>query len=188
MNEHLEQLRTVDGRRLGEVLAGQAELRRAFPGFFRAVGEEVTARLARELPGVAAHVGEDYRREAIARLNNPLPPLDWVAFSFPGYTWWDLHVGVVARLDLWPPVCQAGMHWTGAVARDIAPLVRGVDWSTAVGTAGELAESPAFGEIQQRDLADPLDLNDLAGEARRYAERAVRYYRVMRPVVMNRVS
>jgi hypothetical protein len=184
MSEPLEQLRTIDGRRLGAFLAGQEEFRRAFPRFFRAVGDEVSARLAPQFSGVAAHVGEDYRREAIDRLNNPLPPLDWVAFSFPGYSWWDLHVGVVAHLDQWPATCQVGMHWTAAVAREVAPLVRDVDWSTAVGTPGELAESPAFGEIQQRDLAAPLDVNDLAGEAMRYAERAIRYYTVMRPVLI----
>ena len=184
MSEPLEQLRTIDGRRLGAFLAGQEEFRRAFPRFFRAVGDEVSARLALQFSGVAAHVGEDYRREAIDRLNNPLPPLDWVAFSFPGYSWWDLHVGVVARLDLWPSTCQVGMHWTAAVAREVAPLVRDVDWSTAVGTPGELAESPAFGEIQQRDLATPLDVTDLAGEAMRYAERAIRYYTVMRPMLI----
>ena len=183
MSEALEGLRTIDGRRVGEFLAGQEEFRRAFPSFFRVVGDEVTARLAREWTGVAAHVGEDYRREAIERLNDPRPVLDWVAFSFPGYSWWDFHVGVVARLDTWPAVCQVGVHWTGAVAEQIAPLVRAVDWSAAVGTAGELGESPAFGEIQQRDLAQPLDVNDLAGEAMRCAERAVRYYTVVRGIL-----
>jgi hypothetical protein len=186
VNEDLERLRAIDGRRLGEFLAGQEEFRRAFPRFFRAVGDEVSARLAGEFSGVAAHVGEDYRRDAIDRLDNPLPPLDWVAFSFPGRSWWDLHVGVVARLDLWPAVCQVGVHWTGAVADEIAPLVHGVDWRTAVGTAGELAEVPAFGEIQQRDLAHPLDLHDLADEAMRCAERAIRYYTVMRPVLVKK--
>jgi hypothetical protein len=185
VTDELERLRTIDGRRLGEFLAGQQEFRRAFPSFFRAVGHEVSVRLARAFPGVAAHVGEDYRRAAIARLNHPLPPLDWVAFSFPGYSMWDLHIGVVARLDVWPALGQVGVHWTGAVAREIAPLVQGVDWSTAVGSVGELAESPAVGEIQQRDVADRLDVNDLAGEARRYAERAIRYYTVFRPLLVH---
>lgn len=183
MAGEVDDLRAIDGRRVREFLAGQEEFRRAFPRFFRAVQDEVTARLARECSGLTAHVGEDYRREAIERLNDPRPPLDWVAFSFPGYSWWDFHVGVVARLDTWPAVCQVGVHWTGAVAREIAPLVRVVDWSTAVGTAGELAESPAFGEIQQRDLARPLDVNELAGEAMRCAERAIRYHTVMREVL-----
>jgi hypothetical protein len=184
MAGELEGLRGIDGRRLAEYLAAREEFRRAFPRFFRAVGDEVTARLAREFPGIAAHVGEDYRREAIARVNDPQPPLDWVAFSFPGYSWWDLHVGVVARLDLWPAICQVGVHWTRVLAGEIAPRVHAVDWQAAVGTAGELGEAPAFGEIQQRDLAQALDVRDLASEAMRCAERAMSYYRVARERVV----
>jgi hypothetical protein len=147
------------------------------------VGHEVSERLADAFPGIAAHVGEDYRRAAIERLDDPLPPLDWVAFSFPGYAMWDLHVGVVLRLDVWPAVGQVGVHWTSAVAHEIGPLVRAVDWSAAVGSSGELAESPAVKEIQQRDVADALDVNDLAGEAMWYAERAIRYYSAVRPLL-----
>jgi hypothetical protein len=179
VNDDLERLRTIDGQRVATFLAGQDEFRRAFPTFFRAVAHEVCARLASTFPGVAAHVGEDYRRAAIERLNNPLPPLDWVAFSFPGYSMWDLHVGVVARLDVSPAVAQAGIHWTTKVAADIAPIVQSIDWPTAVGAAGELAESPAVQEIQQRDLADPLDVHHLVSEVTRYTTRAVRYYTAM---------
>jgi hypothetical protein len=183
MSDGLEQLKTIDGRRLTGYLAGQAEFRRAFPLFFRAVGDIVCARLARDFPDIAAHVGEDYRRDAIERWANPLPPLDWVAFSFPGHSMWDLHVGVVARLDVWPALCQVGVHWTAKAAPAVEMVVRGVDWRNAVGALGELVDSPAVGEIQQRDLARPLDPIDLAGEATRFAERAVRYYTVMRPLV-----
>ena len=180
MNEDLDRLRALDGRRIADYLAAQDEFRRAFPTFFRAVGHEVCARLAPTFPGIAAHVGEDYRREAITRLDNPLPPLDWVAFSFPGYTMWDLHVGVVARLDQSPPLAQAGIHWTTTVAADIAAIIQSIDWRATVGTTGELANSPAVQEIQQRDVADPLDVHHLASEALRYADRALRYYTAMR--------
>jgi hypothetical protein len=183
MGQELEQLKSIDGRRLAGFLAGQEEFGRAFPLFFRAVGEIVTARLTPTFPGIVAHVGEDHRREAVDRLQNLLPPLHWVAFSFPGYSMWELHVGCVARLDLWPAVCQVGIHWMEPVAREIAPLVRSVNWETAVGTAGEFSESPAVAEIQQRDLARPLDTIDLAGEAQRFAERAIRYYTATRPLV-----
>lgn len=183
MGQGLDQLKEIDGGRLAGYLAGQAEFRRAFPQFFRVVGEEVCARFTREYPGIAAHVGEDYRSVAIERWRNLLPPLDWVAFSFPGHAMWDLHVGVVARLDAWPAICQAGLHWTAAVARTVEPLVKSVDWLAAVGATGELAESPAVGEIQQRDLARPLDPMDLAAEAARFAERAIRYYAAVRPLV-----
>ena len=179
----LERLRAIDGGRVAAFLAGQDEFRRAFPTFFRAVGHEVCTRLSSTFPGIAAHVGEDYRRAAIDRLDNPLPPLDWVAFSFPGHSMWDLHVGVVARLDVFPPVAQAGIHWTDTVAREIAPLVQSIDWLAAVGTAGELAHSPAVNETQQRDVADRLDVHQLASEVIRYAGRAVRYYTAMHPRV-----
>jgi hypothetical protein len=179
VNDDLERLRAIDGQRVAAFLAGQDEFRRAFPTFFRAVGHEVCARLAPTFPGIEAHVGEDYRRAAIDRLDNPLPPLDWVAFAFPGYPMWDLHVGVVARLDVSPAVAQTGIHWTPAVASSIAPLVHSLDWLTAVGTAGERADSPAVQEIQQRDVATPLDVHHLATEVDRYAERAIRYYTAM---------
>jgi len=185
VSDELERLRTIDGRRIGEFLAGQHEFRQAFPRFFRALGHEVCERLSRPFPGIAAHVGEDYRRTAIDRWNDPLPPLDWVAFSFPGYSMWDLHVGVVARLDVWPALAHVGVHWTPAVAHEIAPLIEKIDWSTAVGNAGELAESPAVGEIQQRDLATPLDVNDLAAETLRHAARAIRYYTAVRPLLVH---
>jgi hypothetical protein len=183
VGQELEQLSAVDGPRLTGYLAGQEEYRRAFPLFFRVVGDQVRARLGREFPGIAAHVGEDYRAVAIERWRNLLPPLDWVAFSFPGYAMWDFHVGVVARLDVWPPLCQAGVHWTRAEARAIEPLLKSIDWRAAVDAAGELAESPAVGEIQQRDIVGPLDPMNLAGEAARFAERAIRYYSVVRPLV-----
>jgi hypothetical protein len=183
VGQGLDQLKEIDGGRLAGYLAGQVEFRRAFPQFFRAVGEEVCARLTCEYPGIAAHVGEDYRSVAIERWRSLLPPLDWVAFSFPGHAMWDLHVGVVARLDAWPAICQAGLHWAPAVARTVEPLVKSVDWPVAVGAAGELAESPAVGEIQQRDLARPLDPMDLPAEAARFAERAIRYYAAVRPLV-----
>ena len=182
-SEKFEQLKTLDGARLAGYLAGHDEFHRAFPLFFRAVGEAVTAQLVARFPGIEAHVGEDYRREAIARIGSLLPPLHWVAFSFPGYSMWDLHVGCVARLDVWPAQCQVGVHWMAPVAETIEPLVRAVNWATAVGTAGELAESPAVAEIQQRDLAQPLDTMNLAGEAERLAGRAIRYYTVVRPLV-----
>ena len=183
MGQELEQLKAIDGRRIAGYLAGQEEFRRAFPLFFRAVGDLVTTRLRSEFPDATAHVGEDYRREAIERVNMLLPPLSWVAMSFPGHSWWDLHVGCVARLDVWPAVCQVGIHWTGPVAHEIEPLVRSVSWEPAVGTAGEFAEVPAFGEIQQRDLGSPIDIMNLVGEAQRFAERAIRYYSVVRPLV-----
>jgi hypothetical protein len=183
MGQDLEQLKSIDGRRIAGYLAGQDEFNRAFPLFFRAVGELVTTHLRSVYPDVTPNVGEDYRREAIERVHMLQPPLSWVAMSFPGYSWWDLHVGCVARLDVWPALCQVGIHWTGPIARDIEPLVREVNWESAVGTAGEFAEAPAFGEIQQRDLARPLDIMDLAGEAQRFADRAIRYYTVVRPLV-----
>jgi len=176
VSDDLDRLRTIDGRRLADFLAAQTEFRRAFPTFFRAIGHEVCTRLAPTFPAIAAHVGEDYRREAITRLDNPLPPLDWVAFSFPAYPMWDLHVGVVARLDQWPPLAQVGIHWTSSVATHIAPLVKTIDWLTTVGTKGELVEAPAVHEIQQRDPADPLNVDALATEVTRYANRAIRYY------------
>ena len=183
MEDGLRELRAVDGRKIAGYLAGQHEFRRAFPLFFRVVAEAVVARLASECPGIAAHVGEDYREEAIERWRRLLPPLDWVAFSFPGYSMWDLHVGVVARLDVWPALCQAGVHWTPAVAGAIDPLVRSVDWRAVSGAPGELVESPEVGEIQQRDLQRPLDPIDLAGEAGRFIERAIRYYAAMRTLI-----
>ncbi|MBI1735794.1 MAG: hypothetical protein HYR51_11530 [Candidatus Rokubacteria bacterium] len=183
MDRGLQQLQSIDGRRIAGYLAGRNEFHRAFPLFFRVVGDEVVSRLAPALPGIAAHVGEDYRREAIDRWQSLLPPLDWVAFSFPGYSMWDLHVGVVARLDVWPALCQAGVHWTAAVAGVIEPLVRSVDWPAVTGAPGELADSPNVGEIQQRDHQRPLDPIDLAGEASRFIERAIRYYAAMRKVL-----
>ena len=178
MGQELESLKSIDGQKLSFYLAGQDEYRRAFPLFFRAVGDTVCRALGKQFPGIWANVGEDYRREAIGRIGNPEPPLGWVAFGFPGYSWWDLHVGCVARLDVWPAVCQVGFHWTARTAREIEPLARSVAWDSAVGERGELAEVPAFGEIQQRDLARPLDVMNLAGEAERFAERAIRYYSV----------
>jgi hypothetical protein len=52
-----------------------------------------------------------------------------------------------------------------------------------VGAAGEWQESPAIGEIQQRDLARPLDLTRLAREATWLADRAAVYYSVVWPLV-----
>ena len=186
MGQERESLKSIDGQKVSGYLAGQEEFRRAFPLFFRVVGDTVCTALGKQFPGIWANVGDDYRREAVGRVNIADPPLGWVAFGFPGYSWWDLHVGCVARLDVWPALCQVGFHWTARTKLEIEPLVKSIAWESAVGERGEFAEVPAFGEIQQRDLARPLDVTNLAGEAERFAERAIRYYTVAVPLIGKR--
>lgn len=180
----LARLRAVDGARLARHLETRAEYERAFPLFFRAVGEEAARRLRRRFPGAAAFVGEDCRSEARLRYPHLLRlPLDWVALAFPGVVMWELHVGVIAELAESSPAAHVGVHATPALWTRLGAVLGGLDWPALAGERLHRHESRVVGEIQLVESARPLDLADLAGEARRLAERAARYYEVVAPLL-----
>ncbi len=173
----------LDGTKLARHLETRGEYERAFPLFFRAVGDEACRRLWPRFPAAAAFVGEDCRSEArlryphLARL-----PLDWVALAFPGVIMWDLHVGVIAELDRWPPLTHVGVHATPPLWPRLGPVLERLDWPALAGEPLRRHEARAVGEIQLREAARPLDLADLGGEALRLADRAARYYEIVAPL------
>lgn len=176
-------LRSIDGERLARHLDTRAEYERAFPLFFRVVGDEACRRLWERFPDAAAFVGDDCRREAMARYPHLARlPLDWVAFAFRGVVMWDLHVGVVADLARRPPVIQVGVHATPPLWPRLAPMLEALDWQALVGEKLALNDARVVGEIQLVEPARPLDLSDLAGEVPRLADRAVRYYEIVAPL------
>jgi hypothetical protein len=62
------------------------------------IASSVMARLKNEIPGLSAHFGEDYERaeDPEATLYRSTgASFRWVAFAFPPWRMWDLHVGVV---------------------------------------------------------------------------------------------
>ena len=65
----------------------------------RHLATAITARLRAEIPGISAHVGEDYRHaedpEAVAYRRTGAH-FHWLAFAFSPWRMWDLHVGVVS--------------------------------------------------------------------------------------------
>ena len=179
----LRALRSIDGDRLARHLETRGEYERAFPLFFRAVGQEACARLWDRFTRAAAFVGEDCRREAGARWPHlPRLPLDWVALAFPGVVMWDLHVGVVADLTARPPVVRVGIHASPPVWARLGPLVTTLDWSALAGTRLVNHEARVVGEMQLVEPPHALALSDLAGEASRLAERATRYYEITSPL------
>jgi hypothetical protein len=65
----------------------------------RQLGATVTGRLRPEIPGISAHIGEDYQEagDPEAALYRRIGAhFHWVAFAFAPWRMWDLHVGVVA--------------------------------------------------------------------------------------------
>jgi hypothetical protein len=178
------ELRALDGERLALHLSTRGEFERAFPRFFRAVGQEACRRLWERFPDAVAFVGEDCRREAAARYPHLARlPLDWVAFAFPGLVMWDLHVGVVADLAAQPAVVQVGVHATPPVWPRLRPLLDTVDWQALVGETLAVTEASVVGEVQLNEPARRLALPDLAGEVARLAERAARYYEIVAPLL-----
>lgn len=176
-------LRSIDGERLARHLETRAEYERAFPLFFRAVGDEACCRLWERFPDAAAFVGDDCRREAMARYPHLARlPLDWVAFAFRGVVMWDLHVGVVVDLARRPPVIQVGVHTTPPLWPRLAPMLEALDWQALMGEKLALNDARVVGEVQLVEPARPLDLSDLAGEVPRLADRAVRYYEIVAPL------
>lgn len=182
-NALIRVLQSIDGEKLAAHLASRGEFERAFPLFFRALAAEACERLWEQFPDAVAFVGEDCRREAIARsphltrLN-----LDWVAFAFRGVVMWDLHIGVVADLAHQPPVIQVGVHTTPPLWSRLGPMLEALDWQTLVGEKLAFHEARAIGEVQLNEPARPLALTDLAGEVPRLANRVVRYYELVAPL------
>lgn len=76
----------------------------------RELGGSVVERLKAEIPGISAHVGEDYADsdEPEAVLYRRIGAhFRWVAFTFAPWRSWDLHVGVV---EIEPGVLSIGFH------------------------------------------------------------------------------
>jgi hypothetical protein len=62
------------------------------------IAQSVIARMQKDTPGVSAHFGEDYEeaQDPEATLYRSTgASFRWVAFAFPPWRMWDLHVGVV---------------------------------------------------------------------------------------------
>jgi hypothetical protein len=176
----VHQLRAINGDAITRHLATRAEYERAFPLFFRAVGDAVCARLRERFPHATACVGEDHVSEARIRWGHlQRLPLDWVAFGFRGVLMWDLHVGVVTDLTHATPLVSVGPHGTAVVWTKLAPALGAIDWPSITGQALVFNDARAVGEKQLIERPRPLDLHDLAGEAERIAERAARYYEIV---------
>ncbi len=179
----VRELRTIDGEMLARHLRTRAEYDRAFPLFFRAVGEAVCARLRGRFPHATACVGEDYLSDARARWGHlQRLPLDWVAFGFRGVVMWDLHVGVVADLTRATPLVTVGPHATAGVWTKLAPALDRIDWPAVTGAELVFNDARVVGEKQLIEPPRPLDLGDLAGEVGRIADRAARYYELVAPL------
>ncbi|MBI4240820.1 MAG: hypothetical protein HY613_03800 [Candidatus Rokubacteria bacterium] len=176
-------LRSVDGERLALHLATRDEYHRTFPLFFRAIAHEACARLWERFPDAAAFVGEDCRREALARYPHLARlNLNWVAFAFRGLVMWDLHVGIVADLAQQPPVIHVGVHTTPPLWPRLGPMLEALDWQALVEEKLALNDASVIGEIQLIEPARPLPVTDLAGEVSRLADRVVRYYEIVAPL------
>ncbi|MBI2215793.1 MAG: hypothetical protein HYU51_00715 [Candidatus Rokubacteria bacterium] len=176
-------LRQIDGEKVARHIATRSEYDRAFPLFFRALGDAVCARLWERFPDAMACVGEDYVSEARARWGHLARlPLDWVAFGFPGVLMWDMHVGVVADLTRETPTISVGPHGTAGVWTKLAPALEAIDWPAVTGQKLVFNDARVVGEKQLIEPPRALDLRDLAGEVTRLADRAVRYYEIVAPL------
>jgi len=180
----VRELRSIDGEKLARHLETRGEYERAVPLFFRAIALAACGRLWERFPEAAAFVGEDCRREAMARYPHLANlSLDWVAFAFRGVVMWDLHVGVVADLARRPPVIQVGVHTTPPLWPRLAPMLEALDWEALVGEKLAVNDARSIGEIQLNEPARPLTLSDLAGDVPRLADRVVRYYEIVAPLL-----
>jgi hypothetical protein len=101
----------------------------------RRLGRLVTERLATTVPGLSAHVGEDYVRSndpeaAIYRQSGA--HFRWVAFAFAPWRMWDLHVGVVA-VDA--RSLSVGFHVSERAGKAFLPALRKL--GAAIGAQAE---------------------------------------------------
>jgi hypothetical protein len=110
----------------------------------RQLAHGLIERLRGELPGLSAHMGEDYREasdpEAV-HYRHTGAPFHWLAFAISPWRMWDLHVGIV---DVHPLHLSVGLHISERAAE---PLLEGL--KTASATFGAAAEHrPAAAEYQ----------------------------------------
>lgn len=140
----------------------------------RQLADAILRQLKAELPGISAHMGEDYQNatdpEAV-RYRESGAHFHWLAFAFSPWRMWDLHVGVVdadkGRLSI-------GFHIS---ERAREPLLESV---TALGaTIGAKAEHrPAAVEYQ----ANLPDVAADAGNAAQLERTIADLCRAMAPV------
>ncbi len=84
--------------------------------------------------GLGVAWGPDHERSsdpAAARLRDRKLSFDWVAVTFPGWSLWHLHVGLVPR---GPGVLALGLHWHDSVQQNLPPGVAGLG-ARAIGTS-----------------------------------------------------
>ncbi|MDP6388561.1 MAG: hypothetical protein QF654_01540 [Alphaproteobacteria bacterium] len=65
----------------------------------RRLAKAVVERLRAEIPGLSAHIGEDYEQSCdpeAAVLRGKGTHFQWLAFAFAPWRMWDLHIGIVA--------------------------------------------------------------------------------------------
>ena len=115
--------------------------------------------------GVEVVRGRESRQStdsAAERLREAAASWDWVALSFRGVSFWDLHVGVVVV----EAALRAGLHWTAPLDGRIRPLAE------TLGAADEIHLSPVTQEFQLH--LPHISESALADQALGLAERVTR--------------
>ena len=62
-------------------------------------------------------------------------------------------------------------------------MLEALDWEALVGEKLAVNDARSIGEIQLNEPARPLTLSDLAGDVPRLADRVVRYYEIVAPLL-----
>lgn len=147
--------------------------------FFHAVADRVAAELGNEFPDAVPNFGLEIRDEGtdprVAYVTARGSAFTWVAFSFPSFDRWDVHVGCVVTQDT--NTVQVGFHALDRFS-DRLPMPAIKDASEGAG--GVYQKVPGPEEQQYVSAPIPLDRPDAVELA---AREVVRFYRATAPTM-----
>lgn len=175
----------IDPNAVRQHLASRAEFNRLFPDLYRWIGDATLAKL-RDLPGVYYVAGPDDVHVLARRFPQyqPHQVMDWVAFGFPRWELYDVHIGCLCDVSQAPIRFNVGFHALEPVWSRVRGDLGRLEWESVLGHTPHYEFSAMAAEyrwVEPDWLA--VDLEDLPGSVQQIAEIASRYVRLVYPLI-----
>jgi hypothetical protein len=183
----MKECKTIDVEKIASYITSKGDYEQVFSSIFERIGKDVSGRLIAKYPEMRPMDGRAVIRETLAEAPafGADVPVDWVAFSFKGYYFWDLHVGVVFDTGKWPVTYEVGFHLRDNIYAEMKPKLEQIDWESAVGLVPRYTFTEPVREHKYNDPPKEFDLSGVEAQVGEIVDRAVRYYKVAAPVFLN---